>query len=219
MNKLAALPFFALLVLGSVACAAETAGDDVVSAGEDELRVVSTFTSTGTGYYPDSSALEGGFVDMRGARLRTLQSFLAGNAAYVSVAMDKGIFPYGTRLRIAELNAKYGREIIFRVVDTGGAFRGKGTSRIDICTGGRSDSLNPTINGRLSLSVINERDPAPAPAGGAEPNSKTCSNDGACNPGSDGAGLVCQSGRCVAGCRSNAQCPGVYSCQSGMCKR
>lgn len=27
----------------------------------------------GTGYYPDSSALEGGFVDMRGAALHTLQ--------------------------------------------------------------------------------------------------------------------------------------------------
>ena len=91
------------------------------------------FNARGTGYYPDSSALEGGFVDRRDQPLRTLQDFLSGKSKYVSVAMDSKAFPYGTKLRIPELEAKYGKQIEFRVVDTGGTFVGKGTSRIDIC--------------------------------------------------------------------------------------
>lgn len=109
------------------------------------------FKARGTGYFPDSSAMEGGYVDRKGAKLRTLQDFLDGKSSYVSVAMDSKAFPYGTKLRIPELEAKYGRQIEFRVVDTGGAFSGKGTSRIDICTANRRASLDPTINGSLTL--------------------------------------------------------------------
>lgn len=110
-----------------------------------------SYRARGTGYYPDSSALEGGFVDRKGAPLHTLQDFLSGKAPYVSVAMDSHAFPYGTQLRIPELEAKYGRAIPFRAVDTGGAFVGKGTSRIDICTANARASLDPTINGPLTL--------------------------------------------------------------------
>ncbi|MDP1829269.1 MAG: peptidoglycan-binding protein [Archangium sp.] len=109
------------------------------------------FKARGTGYYPDSSAMEGGYVDRKGAKLNTLQDFLSGKAPYVSVAMDSKAFPYGTKLRIPELEAKYGKQIEFRVVDTGGAFKGKGTSRIDVCTANRRASLDPTINGPLTL--------------------------------------------------------------------
>jgi len=109
------------------------------------------YSSKGTGYYPHNSALEGGFKDRRGAPLKTLQDFLAGRSNYVSVAMDSNAFPYGTKLRIPELERKYGRVIEFRVVDTGGAFKNKGTSRIDICTANKSASLDPTVNGRLTL--------------------------------------------------------------------
>lgn len=111
------------------------------------------YASRGTGYYPDASLMEGGFKDRLDRPLRTLQDFLAGRASYVSVAMDSTAFPYGTKLRIPELEAKYGRPIEFRVVDTGGAFRGKGTSRIDICTADRRASLDPTVNGPLTLVV------------------------------------------------------------------
>lgn len=110
-----------------------------------------THRARGTGYYPHNSRMEGGFLDRRGKPLHTLQDYLAGRAPYVSVAMDKNAFPYGTKLRIPELEAKYGRQIEFRVVDTGGAFRGRGTSRIDICTANRRASLDPTINGPLTL--------------------------------------------------------------------
>lgn len=113
-----------------------------------------TFLARGTGYYPANNSLEGGFVDRKGAPLHTLQDFLAGRAPYVSVAMDSKAFPYGTNLRIPELERKYGRPIDFRVVDTGGAFVGKGTSRIDICTANNAASLDSTINGPLHLEVV-----------------------------------------------------------------
>lgn len=106
----------------------------------------------GTGYYPHNSRMEGGYLDMKGKKLHTLQDFLEGRAPYVSVAMDnKAGIKYGQPLRIAELEQKYGRQIPFRVVDTGGAFKGKGTSRIDICTRDRRASLDPTVNGPLTL--------------------------------------------------------------------
>jgi 3D (Asp-Asp-Asp) domain-containing protein len=228
-----ALAFAGLLGTLTVGCAANTGSDTDVSANEDNLRVVDSFVSRGTGYYPDSSALEGGFVDMRGAKLRTLQQFLRGDASYVAVAMDKSEFAYGTRLRIAELNAKYGQEIIFRVVDTGSAFTGKGQSRMDICTQNRSASLDPVINGRLHVEVINERlapappaepvsDPQPSGREGAGAssanNGNVCSSDGDCNPGDNGSGLICKSGKCVDGCRTDAQCPGVTTCESGLCR-
>jgi 3D (Asp-Asp-Asp) domain-containing protein len=226
------------VALMGVGCAAEP---DAEAYGEsaDEIRVTSSFTSRGTGYYPDASPLEGGFVDRVGKPLRTLQQFLAGNAAYVSVAMDTNAFKYGTRLRIRELETKYGRSIVFRVVDTGGAFRGKGRTRIDICTQNNKASLDPTINGTLHIDVIDEKaagtlepvddptdpdnTPAPAPggssgSGGSTSGGATCSFDGACNPGNNGAGLICQSGRCVKGCRRDNQCPGSLTCKSGQCQ-
>ncbi len=58
------------------------------------------------------------------------------------------------------------------------------------------------------------------PDGGTTPSPSTgpaCTSDGECNPGSDGAGLVCERGQCVPGCRTDAQCPGVKTCVSGSC--
>lgn len=109
------------------------------------------YRARATGYYPDSSTMEGGFKDRLGKPLYTLQAYLAGNAPYVSVAMDSDAFRYGTKLRIPELERKYGRVIDFRVVDTGGAFEGKGTSRIDICTRNQSASVDPAVNRTLTL--------------------------------------------------------------------
>lgn len=121
----------------------------------DQADVKKTAKATGTGYYPDNSAMEGGFVDRQGKKLNTLQDFLAGKADYVSVAMDKNEhIPYGAKLRIPELEKKYGRPIEFRVVDTGGAFTGKGNSRIDICTANEKASTDPTINGPLTLQFV-----------------------------------------------------------------
>lgn len=159
-NRLSALVTVLVVSLGltSVGCAAEVDpnGEPVVDEAQtgesaEAFSSATNFTARGTGYYPDSSALEGGFVDRRGKRLTTLQQYLAGNAAYVAVAMDSRAFPYGTKLRIRELERKYGRSIEFRVVDTGSAFAGKWTSRIDICTANRTASLDSTINGSLTI--------------------------------------------------------------------
>ena len=225
-----------LVVLG-LACAivggcgsADSTDDGTPSSSEDALT--GSFTSKGTGYYPNGSALEGGFVDRKGVKLHTLQQFLAGQAAYVSVAMDSSAFPYGQHLRIQELEAKYGRAIDFRVVDTGGAFRGRGRSRIDVCVANRSASVEPTINRTLHIDAVNSFSsaPAPAPAPTSSPspapsppddNATTgaaCTGDGQCNPGNDGSGEICTAGHCTPGCHSNAQCPGSTQCTAGQCR-
>jgi hypothetical protein len=54
--------------------------------------------------------------------------------------------------------------------------------------------------------------------GGSGGAASQCSSDGECNPGNDGSGLICSSGSCIPGCHTNAQCPGVTTCVSGMCK-
>jgi 3D (Asp-Asp-Asp) domain-containing protein len=95
--------------------------------------------------------MEGGYLDRKGKPLHTLQSYLAGKSPYVSVAMDSKAFKYGQPLRIPELEKKYGRPIDFRVVDTGGAFKGRGTSRIDIATANSRASHDATVNGPLTL--------------------------------------------------------------------
>ena len=112
-----------------------------------------TFTSKSTGYFPHNSKMEGGYKDRVGKRLYTLQAYLRGAAPYVSVAMDSNAFRYGTKLRIKELEEFYGKKIEFRVVDTGGAFRRKGTSRIDICTDSRQATLHKMVNRHLTITT------------------------------------------------------------------
>lgn len=45
-----------------------------------------------------------------------------------------------------------------------------------------------------------------------------CTSTGDCNPGNNGAGLICVAGSCKPGCLSNAQCPGSKSCIGGQCR-
>lgn len=113
-----------------------------------------TYTATGTGYYPANNSLEGGFLDRLGKPLYTLQAYLAGKAPYVSTAMDRHAFNYGQKIRIPELEKKYGRTIEFRVVDTGDAFIGAGKTRIDICTANWTAAHDKTINGTLHIVVV-----------------------------------------------------------------
>lgn len=114
-------------------------GANTTSGAPSTISGQTKGTAKGTGYYPDSSALEGGYVDKKGAKLCTLQDFLAGKAPYVSIALDNNLYKsgqvkYGDTFRIPELEQKYGKQIIFKAVDTGGAFTGKGFGRVDICT-------------------------------------------------------------------------------------
>ncbi len=113
-------------------------------------------TAKGTGYYPHNSKMEGGYLDKKGNKLTTLQDVLDGKAKSAAIALDKNLYKsgqvkYGDSFTIPEIDKKYGRHIDFRAVDTGGAFTGKGFSRVDICTGSKKDSLDPTVNGKLTL--------------------------------------------------------------------
>lgn len=113
-----------------------------------------------TGYYPHNSKMEGGFKDKVGKPLHTLQDFLSGSAPYVSIAIDKNLYKngtvkYGDSFRIPEMEKKYGKKIIFKAVDTGGAFTDKGFGRIDICTENKSHSLDKTVNSKLTLIKVN----------------------------------------------------------------
>jgi hypothetical protein len=116
----------------------------------ESKRIFGTTTSyiaIGSGFFPDASRREGGFTDRRGNPLHTLHDFEAGTAPFVSVAMDADNGPpFGTRLSIDEFPG-----VVFRVVDTGDAFKGKGLTRIDICTANKKASQDPKINGPLHL--------------------------------------------------------------------
>lgn len=82
------------------------------------------------------------------------------------------------------------------------------------CSAGGSGSTN----GTSPATPPPANPPAPTDPPAAPGSGAACSNDGACNPGSNGSGQICEAGRCVAGCRSNAQCPGATSCVSGQCR-
>lgn len=108
-----------------------------------------------TGYYPDGSAMEGGFHNRYGEPLQSLQDFARGKSARVSVAMDKGLGKVRRKLCSPELNAAYGRTFPLLVEDTGSAFTGKVWTRADICTGSKADSLSSHVNGKVRLIECN----------------------------------------------------------------
>lgn len=96
-----------------------------------------TYTSEATLYTTENTPMEGGPKDRCGRLLNTLDDYMNWKADEVSVAMDTMALPYGTVIRIPEIERRLNVKdpIPFRVVDTGSAFIGKGTSRLDICVG------------------------------------------------------------------------------------
>lgn len=122
-----------------------------------------SFTSKLTAYYPTANAtetaenrLEGGPLDRRGVPLITLQDYLEGGHDYVSIAMDLGIYPYGTKLCIPDIERRYHRSIEFRVVDTGDAFRGQGRGRIDVCVRDKMASYDEAVNRLVAVVALIE---------------------------------------------------------------
>ncbi|HEY5243321.1 MAG TPA: GH25 family lysozyme [Polyangiaceae bacterium] len=55
-------------------------------------------------------------------------------------------------------------------------------------------------------------------SGGSSSGGASCTSDGQCNPGSDGSGLICVGGQCVAGCNADWECPGSTTCVGGQCQ-
>lgn len=103
-----------------------------------------------TEYFPVNSRMEGGAYDHKKHLLQTLDDYLDGKASYVSVARDDLGGPpanasefttYGYKVLLPEICSKLGvKHIEFRLVDTGGWFRGAGKKvkvagcePIDIC--------------------------------------------------------------------------------------
>lgn len=74
------------------------------------------------------------FLDMRGKKLRTVQSFIRGTSAYITVGMDPDLhISYRTAACIPELNHIFGHQLKLSVRDIGVDMDGYGQSRIDIC--------------------------------------------------------------------------------------
>lgn len=113
-----------------------------------------TFQARLTGYWPFAAKtdaerrMEGGIHDRKGKPLHTLEQHLADRMAhpYVSVSGDDAIFPYGQRI---EIDAWPGA--VFRVVDTGGHFRGaskvyrvSGLEPLDVCVDSKATVVPKT---------------------------------------------------------------------------
>ncbi|MGE3724575.1 MAG: hypothetical protein AB7I41_03435 [Candidatus Sericytochromatia bacterium] len=124
--------------------------------------------AAGTSYAPKNTSLQGGTKDSVGNLLKphTLENVLAnikkgktGPDNYVAIAMDSALYQgkntpldYGDVFRIPELEAIYKTSpIYFALVDNGGAFKGTGGGKVDICC---ESSYTPGVNQSLSLHKV-----------------------------------------------------------------
>lgn len=141
----------ALLLGGRRAAATVKATQAAVASG-------GTFLARLTGYWPftarpDERQMEGGHKDRKGRLLHTLEQHREnpGQHPYVAVSGDDAIFPYGQRLMIDEWPG-----LIFRVVDTGGHFRGSGKlyrvfgrEPLDICVNSSRTKIIPNATATI----------------------------------------------------------------------
>lgn len=103
--------------------------EGVATATASAVESGGTFAARLTGYWPYAAKtaaekrMEGGHNDRKGKTIHTLEQHRADPTAhpYVSVSGDDAIFPYGQRIEIDQWPG-----VVFRVVDTGGHFRGSG---------------------------------------------------------------------------------------------
>jgi len=145
-----------LAALGAVYLASRRSAE-VAAAAEQAVAAGGRIKVRLTGYWPFAAKteverrMEGGAKDRKGKPLFTLEQHLAGRAPYVSVAGDDAVWPYGQRILFNEWpNAT------FRVVDTGGNFRGAnkvyrvlGHEPLDICVDSSKTKLPKTTTARI----------------------------------------------------------------------
>ncbi|KOX70642.1 hypothetical protein WN51_03700, partial [Melipona quadrifasciata] len=110
-------------------------------------------------YYPVfDSDNESDYLDARMKKLRTLQDYLDERAEFVTVSMDldSGI-PYGTKLCIPELNAKFLRNIPLQARDKSHYSNVKTNSpdfsHVDICVRTEEDTYDNSVNRVVTLYV------------------------------------------------------------------
>jgi 3D (Asp-Asp-Asp) domain-containing protein len=141
--------------------------------------MVNQFNTYVTWYSPGKGdlAMEGGPLARRNLPAYTLERYLAGNAPYVTVAMDPDIFPFGTTVTNDAFRDAKGNLIPFRVTDTGDAFKGAGLSKMDIATESVNKArVGPNFN--TTFNVADSSSPiigAPTPtSAGATPDPNGC---------------------------------------------
>ncbi|XP_053984943.1 uncharacterized protein LOC128896502 [Hylaeus anthracinus] len=110
-------------------------------------------------YYPDfSSDNESDYLDARMKKLRNFQDFLDGRVEFVSISMDldSGI-PYGTKVCIPELNAKFSRQIPLQARDRSHYSDAKTNSpdfsHVEICVRSEEDTYDNSVNGLVTLYI------------------------------------------------------------------
>jgi len=132
--------------------------DATTSIVADAVRSGGKFDARLTSYWPYSASvaelqMEGGKNDRKGKPLHTLERHLADKIAhpYVSVSGDDAIFPYGQRLSIDVFPGA-----VFRVVDTGGSFRGVkkvyrsfGREPLDVCVSSKKTYMPATATATI----------------------------------------------------------------------
>lgn len=123
-----------------------------------------------TEYHPDAPpsqvAMEGGPRDRLRQPVRTVEDFRAGRSSYVSVSSDLELqgrsVPYGARIYLEGWP-----DVVFRLVDDGGAFMGPGKrirkaghEPLDIATAWAGKHLE--FNGKLGRARIDFADTLPS---------------------------------------------------------
>lgn len=135
---IAAIILPVLLLGGSLVGYAQTRDAPLAKSGSG------TYTNVrATGYVPNDdsrpylyngtkcdAALGGGKNDKASSLVYTIPEYFSGKSSWVTVAMDSAVYnsyPYGSKLRIPEIEKMYGgRQINFELRDTGGHFSGGG---------------------------------------------------------------------------------------------
>lgn len=120
------------------------------------------FTSRGTGYHPVSPnspdyKMEGGNVDALGRPIHTLDQFRRGEVPDVTVAIDRSSPLFGKFAFSPTLNAPV------KFTDTGGAFRGKGMSRVDVARDTAAGANSDENNGPIRFTLGSTSGPASIP--------------------------------------------------------
>lgn len=77
--------------------------------------------------------LEESSLDAQGKRLCTLEAFLDGDVPFVSIACDLTAFPYGTPLRLPDLEAEVGRQVPLIAVAETSRTQGIGRLLVELC--------------------------------------------------------------------------------------
>ena len=141
-----------------------------------------TFTAKATGYHPVSSdspdyKMEGGNQDALGQPIHTLDAFRRGEVPDVTVAVDRSSPLFGQSGFSPDLNAPV------KFTDTGSAFKGKGTSRVDVARDNASGANSDENNGDLTFQVGNDvaNGPLVQVSGAENPSTATVYQNGQSN--------------------------------------